>query len=98
MISSMTRFGATALLAGGLLSSAVPAEAAHLACKPAIFGVGRGTNMDIAMNHAIENWRMKTASSYGGAYINWYNTLDRGRHCNGKSELIYCRVWANPCR
>ncbi len=50
------------------------------------------------MSHAIQNWRMRTASAYGADYSYWGNTLDRGRHCNNKGWLTYCRVWANPCR
>ncbi len=99
MISSMTRFAATALFAGVLLSSAMPASAAHLACKPSsTFGIGRGPNLDVAMSHAIQNWRMRTAGEYGPDYSNWYNTLDKGRDCNVEGWLTYCRVWANPCR
>ena len=50
------------------------------------------------MNHAIQNWRMRTSNEYGPNYGNWYNTLDPGRHCNSEGWLTYCRVWANPCR
>lgn len=98
MISSVTRFGAAALLASVLLSNTVPASAAHLACKHTTFGVGRGPNLDIAMNNAIQNWRMRTSSAYGAAYGYWYNTVNRGRHCNRTGGLTYCRVWAIPCR
>jgi hypothetical protein len=96
---SFTRFGATGLLAGVLLSDAVPASAAHLACKQhSTFGVGRGSNLGIAMNHAIENWRMRTSGAYGAAYGRYYNALNHGRRCSRAGGLTYCRVWANPCR
>jgi hypothetical protein len=99
MISSVTRLGATTLLGSALLLSALPASAAHLACKShATFGLGRGLTLGIAMNHAIDNWRVRTSSLYGAAYGNYYNALNHGRHCNSKGALTYCRVWANPCR
>jgi hypothetical protein len=99
MIGAATRFGASALLAGALLSGAAPASAAHLACKQhSTFGVGRGPALGIAMDHAIQNWRMRTVSAYGAAYGNYYNALNYGRRCNTAGGLTYCRVWANPCR
>jgi hypothetical protein len=99
MMSSMIRFGALALLAGVLLSSAVPAGAAHLACKQhATFDLGRGPDLGTAMNNAIQNWRVRTSGAYGAAYGNYYNALNYGRRCNRTGGLTYCRVWANPCR
>jgi hypothetical protein len=99
MTGAATRFGAKVLLASVLLSGTVPASAAHLACKQhSTFGVGRGPTLGIAMDHAIQNWRMRTAGAYGAAYGNYYNALNYGRRCNRTGGLTYCRVWANPCR
>jgi hypothetical protein len=99
MTKSVATCGAAALLAGALLAGAVPAIAAHLACKQqSTFGVGRGPNLGIAMNNAIQNWRMRAVSAYGGAYGYYYNALNYGRRCNTTGGLSYCRVWANPCR
>ncbi len=98
MISAVKPFGAVALFAGILLASAAPASASHLACRDSTFGIGRGPNLEVAMDHAVQNWRMRTSSAYGFNYGNWYNTLNKGRHCNPTSGLTYCRVWANPCR
>jgi hypothetical protein len=99
MMSSLTRFGGLALLAGVLLSSAVPAGTAHLACKQrATFGLGGGPDLGTAMTNAIQNWRMRTSAAHGAVYGNYYNALNYGRRCNRTGGLIYCRVWANPCR
>lgn len=99
MVSSMTRFGTTALLVSVLLSSAMPARASHLACKQhSTYGLGRGSDLDIAMSNAIQNWRVKTSSAYGDPYSYWYNTVNPGRHCNEAGGLTYCRIWAFPCR
>ena len=99
MIHPLARFGTTALLASVLLSSAMPARASHLACKQQVtYGLGRGTNLDIAMSNAVQNWRTKALSAHGDPYSNWYNTLSPGRHCNRTGGLTYCRVWAFPCR
>jgi hypothetical protein len=99
MIRSVTRLGTMALLAGILLSNAGPASAAHLACKEhATFGLGRGPDLDIAMSHAIQDWRVRTSQKYGAAYGYYYNAVNYGRHCSKKGLLTYCRVWADPCR
>ena len=99
MISSKTTLGTTALLASLLLSSAMPARASHLACKQhCTYGLGRGSNLDIAMSNAIQNWRVKTASAFGDLYSYWYNAVSPGRHCNEIGGLMYCRVWASPCK
>src|SRR5262245_65307245 len=99
MMSSPTGFGGLALLAAVLLSSAVPAGAAHLACKQhATFGLGRGPDLATAMSNAIQNWRVRTSAAYGAAYCNYYNALNYGRRCDRTGRLTYCRVWAHPCR
>jgi len=92
MISSVTRIGATALLASFLLSGA-----AHAACKPKIFGSGTGPNAGIATNKAIQNWRVNALAAYGAGFDNWLKAQSRGRRCVVSGKLTTCRVWGNPC-
>ena len=87
-----------ALFAVTLLTSAPRASAAHLACKAPTFGFGRGSSMEEAMERAKENWRMSARELYGPRYTHWHNSLDPGRKCDFKQGLVYCKIWATPCR
>lgn len=97
MISSVTRLGATALLASVLLSNAMPASATLKPCQATISGVGRGATGAIAFNNALINWRIHTEDAYGSYFANWSTAVNHGRHCNATGGLFYCRVFAQPC-
>lgn len=99
MINSVTRLGATALLAIVLLSSAMPASATLTPCQKAkVSGVGRGPTGAIALNKAITNWRIRTEDTYGSYFANWSIAMNRVRHCNATGGLFYCRISAQPCK
>ena len=100
MISSVTRLGATALLASVLLSSTLPANATLKLCHQVVYGVGRGPTFDIAFSKAILNWRANTEDAYG-AYFDYFRIADQaGRYCHPEpgTGTILCRVWGKPCK
>jgi hypothetical protein len=98
MISSATILGVTAMLASVLLSSAMPASATLKPCYAAVSGVGRGPTGAIAMNKAIQNWRINTEDAFGSYFADWSNAMNHGRSCKATGGLYYCRVHAKPCR
>ena len=99
MIGSMTRLGTTAMLAGAPFSSAMPAGATLKPCqKGVIFGVGRGPSGSVAMNKAIQNWRISTEDAYGSYFSDWHNATNHRRSCKVADGLFYCRVWAQACK
>jgi hypothetical protein len=92
MIGAFARFGATALIAGVVLSGT-----AHAVCMPKTFGSGTGANAGIATNQAIQNWRVHVLGAYGVAFTNWLKAQNRGRRCYTSGAVTTCRVWGNPC-
>ena len=94
---SVTRLGATTLLAGVLLSIAMPANAALKTCHDAVDGVGRGPTAAIAFDKAKINWRIHVEDAYGMYFADWANAEDPGRSCKATAGITYCRVHARPC-
>ena len=94
MISSVTRLGATALLASVLISSAMPASATLTPCQKMMFGVGGDPEKAWAMRKAVANWRVRVQSVYGGAFPHAKNSE---MHCKETGGFWNCRWVAQPC-
>ena len=98
MISSVTRFGTMALLAGVLLSSAPPASATLKPCYPALYGVGSGPTVNIAMKNAIKDWAQRALNAYGGTFAHYSDGEKVSRSCKETGGIVHCRIVVKPCK
>jgi hypothetical protein len=94
---SVGRLSATALVAGMLISIAMPANASLAICQGRLDAVGRGPTPTIAFDKAKFRWSLETINTYGFSYAKWANAKDRVRSCKTTDGITYCRVHAEPC-
>jgi hypothetical protein len=90
MISSVTKLGATALFAGVLLSSAIPASAST--CQR-IYASGAGGDEEQAMANTYVNWQRNAEARLGS----YFHGSGYSGNCRQNGELWHCRYMAPAC-